>query len=91
MKGFITNILTFTTCFLRKDCSYSLKRLLAVLFTALAIYLAIRDGVDSFQYFVAVLSFIAVLLGISSYDKKTFVNNNKDIPTQPPGNMELKD
>jgi hypothetical protein len=60
----------------KKTSEYSLKRILAVLFTMLAIYLGIRDGNEAFQYYVATLSFVGALLGLQSWDKITFSKQN---------------
>lgn len=70
------DIKNFCLCFLRKDCQYSIKKLLAISTFILVAYLAIFTD----KNYLELLGFCAVLLGISSYDKITwnkFNNNNE--------------
>ena len=74
---YIIKFKDFFICFLSKDCPYSIKRLLALLTFILVAYLAVFTTKTYYE----LLAFSAVLLGISSYDKKTWVESNKVVNT----------
>jgi accessory gene regulator protein AgrB len=68
----LNNIYQWLMCFLRKDCQYSIKKLFAILTFVLVVYLA----VFTLKNYYELLMFVSVLLGISSYDKRTWNANN---------------
>jgi hypothetical protein len=74
--AFFIKIYNWLMCFLTKDCPYSLKKLLAILSFIVAIYLAIFAPVEKFDTLVAMLAFIASLLGLQSIDKYNYNKNN---------------
>ena len=76
MKAFLTKIIEFLLCMLQGKCNYSIKKFLAYVFSALAIYLAIFTTKS--EMFLQTLFFIAALLAIRSYDKGKFDNENKN-------------
>ena len=55
----------FFLCMLRDDCQYSIKKFLVYIFSSLAIYLFIFTDRDLYDLLV----FVAVLLGIRSYER----------------------
>jgi hypothetical protein len=55
----------FILCFLREDCEYSIKKLLAYIFTGVSVYLILFTDKDYYE----VLMFIGVLLGIRTYER----------------------
>lgn len=55
----------FFLCMLREDCEYSIKKFLSYVFSGLVLYMAIFTDKDFYE----VLAFIAVLLGIRSYER----------------------
>jgi hypothetical protein len=57
----------FALCFLQDECEYSIKKLLAFVFSALAIYIAVFTTKESF--FFESLSFVAVLLGLRVWER----------------------
>lgn len=69
---FFIDVKTFVLCFLRKDCEYGIKKLLAIFTFFIVAYLAIFTEKNYYE----LLMFLAVLLGISSYDKRTWNANN---------------
>ena len=54
----------FFLCMLKTDCPYSLKKLLVYVFTLLVIYVIIFTGKDFYE----ILMFIAVMLGVRSFE-----------------------
>lgn len=70
----LVDVKNFCLCFLRKDCPYAIKRLLAISTFFLITYLAIFTDKD----YIELLGFVAVLLGIASYDKITYNKFNKN-------------
>lgn len=58
-------IIEFFTCLLKDDCKYSIKKFLTFIFTGLILYLAIFTDRDFYE----LLTFVAVLLGIRSYER----------------------
>lgn len=66
----------FILCFLTKDCPYSLKKLLAILSFLVVVFLAVfTERIDTL---IAMLGFIASLLGLQSIDKYNYRRLNKD-------------
>lgn len=65
MKKFFKSILDFFLCFLRDDCAYSVKKVLIFVFTGVAIYLIIWTDKSAYD----VLGFVAVLLGLRTYER----------------------
>ena len=65
MKQFFTNIRDFFLCMLREDCEYSIKKFLVYIFSALVGYVILFTDKDFYE----ILAFIAVLLGIRSYER----------------------
>ena len=59
------NIGKFFLCMLRDDCKYSIKKFLVYIFSIVIIYLAIFTTKNYYE----LLTFIAVLLGIRSYER----------------------
>jgi hypothetical protein len=55
----------FFLCMLREDCKYSIKKFLSYVFSALVLYMAIFTNKDFYE----ILMFVAVLLGIRSYER----------------------
>lgn len=66
----------FALCFLEDDCEYSIKKLLAFIFSALAIYIAIWT--EKPEVFVEILGFIAVLLGIRAWERTKIPPKNNE-------------
>ena len=65
MKKFFIQIRDFFLCFLKTECPYSLKKLLCYIFTAIAVWMILSQHLEQL---VEVLGFIAVLLGLRSYE-----------------------
>jgi hypothetical protein len=61
----LRQIKDFFLCMLRADCEYSIKKFLVYIFTLLILYLAIFTDRDIYE----ILTFVAVLLGIRSYER----------------------
>jgi len=55
----------FFLCMLREDCEYSIKKFLSYVFSALVLYMSIFTSKDFYE----ILMFVAVLLGIRSYER----------------------
>ncbi len=76
-------ILDFFLCFLRDDCQYSIKKILAIIFVGVAIYLMIWTDKSAYE----ALGFAAVLLGLRTYEKgKEMTLGRKFGVPPPPGN-----
>jgi hypothetical protein len=65
MKKLLIQIRDFFLCLLEDECKYSLKKLLCYVFTIVIIYLAIFTD----KSYIELLTFIAVALGIRSYER----------------------
>lgn len=75
---FLVQIRDFFLCLLEAECQYSIKKTLAFVFSALAVWMILSQHLEQF---VEVLGFIAILLGIRSYERlqqKKDVNITKD-------------
>jgi hypothetical protein len=74
----------FLLCLLQADCKYSIKKFLSYVFAGLVIYLAIWTDKSYYD----LLGFIAILLGIRSYERikglhgKPDSDNNHSDPDQ---------
>jgi hypothetical protein len=55
----------FFLCMLRDDCKYSIKKFLVYIFSVVIIYLVIFTTKNYYE----LLTFVAVLLGIRSYER----------------------
>jgi len=55
----------FFLCMLRENCEYSIKKFLSYVFSGLVIYMAVFTNKDFYE----ILMFVAVLLGIRSYER----------------------
>jgi hypothetical protein len=80
MKKFFKSILDFFLCFLRDDCQYSLKKVLIFVFVGVAIYLIIWTDKSSYD----VLGFVAVLLGLRTYEKGKEMTLGRKFGSKPP-------
>ena len=63
----------FFGCMLQADCIFSIKKFLVYVFSVLTIYVAIFTDREIYE----LLAFVAVLLGIRSYDKVQRMKMNK--------------
>jgi len=66
IKAFFISTYYWLMCFLRKDCQYSLAKLLAIFSFFLLTYISIYTPRDIYD----LLGFICVLLGIRAWEKK---------------------
>lgn len=73
-------ILNFFLCFLRDDCEYSLKKVLALIFVGVSIYLIIWTDKSAYE----ALGFAAVLLGLRTYEKGKEMTLGRKFGTKPP-------
>lgn len=80
MKKFFESILNFFLCFLRDDCKYSVKKVLIFVFTGVAIYLIIWTDKSAYD----VLGFVAVLLGLRTYERGKEMVLGRKYGTKPP-------
>jgi hypothetical protein len=71
---FLKQIRDFLLCLLKADCKYSIKKFLSYVFAGLVIYLAIWTDKSYYD----LLGFIAVLLGIRSYERIKGVHGKPD-------------
>ena len=62
---FLNQIKEFFLCMLRGKCEYSIKKFLVYVFSILVIYVVIFTDKE----YLELLFFIAALLGLRSYDK----------------------
>jgi hypothetical protein len=90
------NIGKFFLCMLRDDCKYSIKKFLVYIFSIVIIYLVIFTTKNYYE----LLTFVAVLLGIRSYERlksgkyaatpstedNTQDDNSSDKPVDKPAN-----
>lgn len=75
MKNYFRRFHNFCVCFLQDSCEYSIKKLLAFVFSLLAIYLGIFT--TKVDFFFETLTFIAVLLGLRVWERRNLqVNSN---------------
>jgi len=75
IKAFFSNIKEFLLCFLRGNCQYSIKKLLAFFFTGLVFYLAIFTDKNCVEFLV----FLAALLGLREYSKYNYNKNQQNV------------
>lgn len=80
MKKFLKNILDFFLCFLRDDCTYSVKKVLIFIFTGVAIYLIIWTDKSVYD----ILGFVAVLLGLRTYERGKEMTLGRKYGAKPP-------
>lgn len=74
-------ILEFFLCFLRDDCQYSIKKILAIVFVGVSIYLIIWTDKSAYE----ALGFAAVLLGLRTYEKGKEMTLGRKFGSPPPG------
>jgi hypothetical protein len=65
MIKFFKQIQDFFLCLLKDNCKYSIKKVLCFLFSFVSIYIIIFTDKDYYE----ILGFIALLLGIRSYER----------------------
>lgn len=70
----------FFLCFLRDDCEFSLKKLLAIIFIGVAIYLMIWTDKSAYE----ALGFAAVLLGLRTYERGKEMVMGRKFGSKPP-------
>ena len=75
-------ILEFFLCLLEDNCPYSIKKFLSYAFSILVFYVVIFTNKEYYE----LLGFVAILLGLRSYDKKSA--NNAAITNSPPAENE---
>jgi predicted secreted protein len=73
-------ILSFFLCFIRDDCEYSIKKVIATIFVGVAIYLMIWTDKSAYE----ALGFAAVLLGLRTYEKGKEMTLGRKFGTKPP-------
>ena len=66
----------FLLCFLEDDCEYSIKKLLAFVFSALALYIAIWT--TKTEIFIETLGIIVALLGIRAWERTKLQQKAKE-------------
>lgn len=74
--NYLQRLHRFLICFLQDDCEYSIKKLLALIFSGLAIYLAIWT--TKVDFFFETLGFIAILLGIRAWERQKINKNGEN-------------
>jgi len=70
----------FFLCFLRDDCEFSLKKLLAIIFIGVAIYLILWTHKSAYE----ALGFAAVLLGLRTYERGKEMVMGRKFGSKPP-------
>lgn len=70
----------FLLCFLRDDCVFSLKKVLALIFVGVAVYMMIWTDKSAYE----ALGFAAVLLGLRTYEKGKEMTLGRKFGTIPP-------
>jgi len=78
--NFFKKLADFFLCFIRDDCQYSLKKVLALIFIGVAIYLMIWTDKSTYE----ALGFAAVLLGLRTYEKGKEMTLGRKYGTKPP-------
>lgn len=73
-------ILNFFLCFIRDDCQYSIKKVLALIFIGVSIYLMIWTDKSAYE----ALGFAAILLGLRTYEKGKEMTLGRKFGTKPP-------
>jgi hypothetical protein len=68
----------FLSCLLHENCEYSIKKILAYIFSAVVIYLAIFTDKGYYE----MLIFVGALLGIRGYERVKLWGGNPN-PTPP--------
>jgi len=80
--NFFKKIGNFLSCLLHENCEYSIKKILAYIFSAVIIYLAIFTDKGYYE----MLIFVGALLGIRGYERvKLWGGNPPPEPEQDPG------
>lgn len=75
----------FFLCFLRDDCDFSIKKVLALIFVGVSIYLMIWTDKSAYEP----LGFAAVLLGLRTYEKGKEMTLGRKFGTKPPEKREI--
>lgn len=79
-------ILDFFLCFITDDCKYSIKKVLALVFVGVSIYLMIWTDKSAYE----ALGFAAVLLGLRTYEKGKEMTLGRKFGARPPeSNKEI--
>jgi len=74
-------IIDFILCLLfKEDCQYSVKKILAIIFIGVAIYLIIWTDKSAIE----ALGFAAVLLGLRTYERGKEMTLGRKFGTPPP-------
>jgi len=63
--NFFRKIGSFFSCLLHENCEYSIKKILAYIFSSLVIYLVIFTDKEYYE----ILIFVGALLGIRGYER----------------------
>lgn len=71
---------SFLLCFLRDDCEFSLKKVLALIFVGVSIYLIIWTDKSAYE----ALGFAAVLLGLRTFEKGKEMTLGRKFGTRAP-------
>ena len=71
---FLIQIRDFFLCFLQDDCKYSIKKVLAIAFSMLVVWVVICTDKDYYE----LLGFIAILLGMRAWERS---KQNKTVNT----------
>lgn len=77
----------FFLCFLRDDCEFSLKKVLAIIFVGVSIYLMVWTDKSAYE----ALGFAAVLLGLRTYERGKEMTLGRKFGTKPPENFNKKE
>ena len=77
--NFFKKIGDFLSCLLHENCEYSIKKILAYIFSAVIIYLAIFTDKGYYE----MLIFVGALLGICGYERVKLWGGNPAIPLDP--------
>jgi hypothetical protein len=70
----------FFLCFLRDDCTYSVKKVLIFVFTGVAIYMVIWTDKSVYD----ILGFVAILLGLRTYERGKEMTLGRKFGVKPP-------
>lgn len=85
MKNFFRKIGDFFSCLLHENCEYSIKKILAYIFSLLVIYIVIFTEKDYYE----LLFFIGGLLGVRAYERvKLWGGSSTPIDTDVEGGLQ---
>lgn len=82
--NFFRKIGNFFSCLLHENCEYSIKKILAYVFSTLVIYLVIFTDKEYYE----ILIFVGALLGIRGYERVKLWGGNPDPSTVPEPGLE---